>query len=180
MKEIKLKGLTPEEAEGLRKIIGSFSAEQRVREEKDREAESALEEEGFSLEGGTTYPSEDFPRKFPVSKRLIGRVMEVLDSNGYHFFKSSFEEGTPLVDVYEDLERGITLYFNWAPLFRFHEESEMVDYGWGRIFIDAFDRAQVDGDSQARLEAGRIARIIRKVPGIKGRHFVGVVLCEGL
>ena len=138
----------------------------------DREAEEELVKEGFPLEGGTVYPPEDFPRTKPVSPQLRRRVLQALLRRGYSL------EGSG--DVWEDPSTGIQILFNIAPLMRHVREGDEEEEGWGRIFINAFDRVQEVGEARARLEAGRLSRIIKGVPGIKGKHFVGVVLCEGL
>ena len=162
-----------EEKQKLDKLIKMIEQEEAERQKLEEAALPKLIEEGFPVEGGTTYPPVDYPREEYVSPHLKAKVLRALSQAGYNF--QDFEE------AWGDEDLGITIYFNWAPLWRVPEgSSDFEEEGWGRIFVDAFDRAQDVGHNQARLEAGRIARIIKSVPGIKGKHFVGVVLCEGL
>jgi hypothetical protein len=170
--------ISPKEAESFRKAFEVLSKKEREIEEKEKGAEEDLIKEGFPLEGGTAYPPEDFPRKSPVRNRTKKKVLEALREAGYNFEPSPEDPKGEFIWV--EPSTGIEICFNWAPLFKPRSESDFEDYGWGRIFINAFDRSQEVGTSQARLEAGRIARIVKKVPGIEGKHFVGVVVCEGL
>lgn len=161
-----------EEEEALQKLLNSIEAKSKEIEEREEKAREVLVKEGFPLEGGTTYPPKDYPRDRPVGLRLKREVLDSLRRKGYNFVGEN--------EAWEDPSTGIILYFNWAPLWRVHDESDFESEGWGRIFIDAFGRSQEVGEAQARLEAGRIARVVKNVPGIKDRHFVGTVVCEGL
>jgi len=164
--------MNPKDTRKLEKLIAEMEKREKDKEEWESKAKEELVKEGFPLEGGTTYPPEDYPRTGPIGPGLRRRVLDTLRRKGYDF------EGRD--EAWEESNTGIIVYFNWAPLWRIHDESEFEEYGWGRIFVDAFARSDDVGKAQARLEAGRIARIIKGLPGIKGRHFVGVVLCEGL